>query len=110
VEVEARERGQEVGRQLQRGWLTERAQSTAPERHSPERSSAGGQAAWGCRAGGAGWRRGAASGVACERGGGAAQRAGWRRPGAQCARAGGRRRVRALVGSRKGDRKRDARG
>ena len=60
-------------------------------------------------------RDGAASGVAA--------RAGWRASGmvarrsalggggrARCARAGGRRRVQALVGSRKGDRKRDARG
>ena len=72
---------------------------------------------WAALAGGAaqraGWRSERGSGVswvARERGGGAAQRAGWRRSGAQCARAGGRRRVRALVGSRKGDRKRDARG
>jgi hypothetical protein len=68
-------------------------------------------------------RDGAASGVARGAASGVAARAGWRASGmvarrsalggggrARCARAGGRRRVQALVGSRKGDRKRDARG
>ena len=50
MEVEARERGQEVGGQEVGGQL--------------QRGCAGGQAAWGCRAGGAGWRRGAARGMA----------------------------------------------
>jgi hypothetical protein len=62
VEVEARERGQEVGGQEVGGQL--------------QRGCAGGQAAWGCRAGSAGWRRGAARGMAQRVGWRAAQRAG----------------------------------
>jgi hypothetical protein len=98
VEVEARERGQaqEVGGQLQRGWLTERAQRHGAREAQPREEQHGrpggvglssGRRGVAQRAGRRSERGGGASGVAAQAGWRAS--AGWRRRGAQCARAGG---------------------
>jgi hypothetical protein len=102
VEVEARERGQEVGGQLQRGWLTERAQRHGAREAQPREEQRGRLGDVGLSSGRR-WlaaRRSAVRGVARGAASGEAARAGWRASGVVARRSalGGGGRARSVLG------------